>query len=34
MDGPPDVIDCGPGLDIAYGDALDTVVGCEEVHAS
>ncbi|HWK29377.1 MAG TPA: hypothetical protein VNS09_22630, partial [Solirubrobacter sp.] len=34
QDGEPDAIDCGPGADTAYVDAVDTVVGCETVRTA
>jgi hypothetical protein len=33
QDGEADAVDCGPGLDVAYVDAVDQVAGCETVHA-
>jgi Ca2+-binding RTX toxin-like protein len=34
QDGEQDTIDCGPGGDTAYVDAIDVVTGCESVHAT
>jgi hypothetical protein len=34
LDGVPDRVDCGPGLDTAVVDAFDAVEGCERVTAS
>jgi Ca2+-binding RTX toxin-like protein len=34
QDGERDAIDCGPGADIAFVDAIDVVTACESVHAA
>lgn len=34
QDGEADRIDCGPGVDTAYVDAIDSVAGCENVQAA
>lgn len=34
QDGERDTIDCGPGSDIAYVDAIDVTSGCETLHVA
>jgi Ca2+-binding RTX toxin-like protein len=34
QDGEKDTVDCGPGSDTAYVDAIDVVTNCEDVHTA
>ncbi len=34
QDGEPDTVDCGPGTDVAFVDAVDTTTGCETLNVA